>query len=143
MSAPVITQEQVLQIVESLYGVRGTLSELGSCQDVNYKLKTASGDAYVVKIANSAATKEEMEFQNRIMIHLSSNPELSNLYKFPTPLRQLDGHSLYSVVSLEGNNHFIRLLTFVKGAILSDTVYFSVAFPWRVRCQNMQRAHRL
>jgi 4-aminobutyrate aminotransferase-like enzyme/Ser/Thr protein kinase RdoA (MazF antagonist) len=124
MSAPVITQEQVLQIVESLYGVRGTLSELGSCQDVNYKLKTASGDAYVVKIANSAATKEEMEFQNRIMIHLSSNPELSNLYKFPTPLRQLDGHSLYSVVSLEGNNHFIRLLTFVKGAILSDTVYF-------------------
>jgi 4-aminobutyrate aminotransferase-like enzyme/Ser/Thr protein kinase RdoA (MazF antagonist) len=126
MSAPVLTEAEVSRWVELLYGVSGTLSALGSCQDVNYKLKSSSGDGavYVVKISNSATAQHEIVFQNKIMGHLASTESLKGRLQFPVPVNQLDG-SLFSKIQLKEYSHFIRLLTYVKGYVLSDSKYFA------------------
>jgi len=52
--SPNFTVEGVNEFSNELYGIGGTLSQLGSERDQNFHLVTATGDQFVIKIANSA-----------------------------------------------------------------------------------------
>jgi len=52
--SPSFSVDKVNEIANELYGISGTLSQLGSERDQNFHLITATGDQFVIKIANSS-----------------------------------------------------------------------------------------
>ena len=60
---PDVTPEEALSIFETHYGLSGTISELGSQQDRNYRLDTGNG-RFVLKICHMAYETLELEAQN-------------------------------------------------------------------------------
>ena len=72
-----ISSEQVVEIVHNLYGLRGKVSALGSCQDINFKFTVTNDSSpqlplsYVVKFTNTAnCTLSEIEFQHAVIEYL-------------------------------------------------------------------------
>lgn len=116
--------EDVAAIVRNLYGKVGTFAVLGSCQDVNYKFQE-NGANFVVKISNSAYSQGEIEFQNEVLSYITRIDSQCEKLDFPRIVKQNDGITEIGQVEFSGLKYFIRLLTFVKGSILSDRDYLS------------------
>lgn len=114
---PVIRPVEALALAEDLYGITGTVRELGSQQDRNFLITIPEGERYLFKISNPVFTTEELEAQNTVMA-------LVNETVLPSPTAQpsLDG-SLIETVDLKGVAHRVRLLSFVEGTPLIDSAH--------------------
>ncbi len=51
--APQFTAEDAIQIAHDLFGLNASAIQLPSERDQNFQLTAASGEAYVLKVANS------------------------------------------------------------------------------------------
>ena len=125
MSIPSISIDSVAEAVAIKYGLKGELNILGSCQDANFRLVITTGKEYVVKISNSATTHNEIAFQNKMLAYLTRPESACREFHFPQIILQLDGVTEIGSVMCNGIIHFIRVLTFVKGIVLSEVKYFS------------------
>ena len=63
-NTPQFSQAEVKQIVQRLYGFTGKLTPLYSERDQNFRIKTASGEAYIIKISNTAEAVGVCRFTN-------------------------------------------------------------------------------
>ncbi|KAI8423434.1 hypothetical protein MSG28_012567 [Choristoneura fumiferana] len=125
---PVISHEEVKLLAERLYGISVLeLTELNGYDDKNYKIiedpnmknpliTHHSPHGYVLKIMNSMDSQNKgiVEAQNEIMNLLNTRNVTC-----PKPVRNVYGH-FYSVETLSGKQHAVRLLEFVPGALLKD-----------------------
>ncbi len=84
-------------------------------------------------MSHSATTKEEIQFQNQVILHLADSPACKHI-DFPLPQPKLiqpssasdkDDDKLIAEVEIEGVKYFVRLLVFVQGDVLSAFHYFS------------------
>ena len=74
---PNFDNEKLAELAMQLYGIEGEISSLPSFEDQNARIKT-SAESYVLKIANTRWTKEELELQTFVLEHLKATaPELS------------------------------------------------------------------
>ena len=134
-----ISTEKVAEIVRDLYGLSGSASALGSCQDINFKFTTSNehkalAKSYVVKFTNtSVCTVPEIEFQHAVIEYLHACKECTDI-ALPLPLVKGEmyrnspsstDNDCISEVEVDGNRYFVRLLTYVDGIILSEFTYFS------------------
>ncbi len=109
---PNVAAHRVATALGQLWGLEGvTLSELGSSQDQNFRVHSASG-RYVLKLANAAATIGELELQNAAMRHIAA---AAVGCQTPLPVATPSGAD---VVEIDG--HRARLSTWVDGAALSE-----------------------
>ena len=67
LQCPAFTPDEASRIARDLFGVEGTVTELGSNQDRNYRVDCADG-RWVLKIANPGWDRAALEAQNAAMM---------------------------------------------------------------------------
>ena len=82
----------------------------------NFLLKNNKGDKFVLKIANEAESAEVLDFQNQVMEHMAKQDPSLPLPKVCLSLDKKQIHRL----ELNGNKHFVRVVTYLKGKLLGD-----------------------
>src|SRR6476659_5354370 len=76
LHAPALSAPEAAELARRLYGVDGEASPLPSERDQNFRLQTAAGDAFVLKIANAADDRALLEAQNAALAHVSRRTTL-------------------------------------------------------------------
>jgi 4-aminobutyrate aminotransferase-like enzyme/Ser/Thr protein kinase RdoA (MazF antagonist) len=110
--APGFTRERVKEIATKLFGLTGDLSSLSSERDQNFHIKTAQGNPFVIKIANSAEDPAVIDLQMKALQYIAAvDPELA----VPRVLLSRDGHTIEQIQAPDGRVHFMRVLTYLQG----------------------------
>ncbi|MCH8038976.1 MAG: phosphotransferase, partial [Nitrospinae bacterium] len=109
---PRYSEEEAQSLARDLFGVEATAQSLPSECDQNFLLDTDTGPEFVLKIANSAQTRETLEAQNGALRHLALCD--SSLH-CPRVMATRNGNEIGSVQGPNGLTHLIRLLTYVPG----------------------------
>lgn len=113
---PTTDAELAVRLAREIYGVEGSVRELGSQQDRNFRIDSAGG-RYVVKVANRGWGRSAIEAQNAALLLLAA---IGTGFTAPEPVAGLDGGLLHEVT--DGAEQLpLRLLTYVEGSQLSDT----------------------
>jgi len=106
----------VAQVVAKQFGLVGDYSVLVSERDQNFRLETASGSNYVVKIIGAAEEPMETDFQIAVLDHLES----AKFNGVPKVVRTEMGGSRCTIQS-DGSREFgLRVVTWVDGRLLKD-----------------------
>src|SRR6267154_5265915 len=110
--APRISQPEAVRIVSELYGLNVSAETLPSERDQNFLLHTASGERFVLKIANSEEHVEFLELQNQLIRFLADRKiDL----EFPRIVPTGTGKDIATIKDQYGREHFVRLLTWLDG----------------------------
>ncbi|XP_013111963.2 hydroxylysine kinase [Stomoxys calcitrans] len=124
---PKVTNEDVESLLRRLYGISlGEIKPMLSYDDRNYLVTedpniknplivSHSPHGYVLKILNSLDSKKEdvVDAQNQLMLYLSKQ------VKCPRPVANVNG-KYYSVETLSGVDHIVRLLEYIPGKMLHE-----------------------
>ncbi len=114
MSNPGIPRFSVADAVtlaRELYGFEVEARGLPSYVDQNFRLEHPSGRRLVLKIANAAIGRDELDFENRAMEHVAeSDCELA----VQRVLSTLGGERIVPV-DQDGRCHHVRLVTYLDG----------------------------
>ncbi|MGI5440923.1 aminotransferase [Streptomyces shenzhenensis] len=113
---PPIDEAAAAALLAERFGVRGVLRDLGSQQDRNYRVRTATGD-YVLKIANPASGPDALRTQCAAVDHLAD--ALPGL-RLPRAHRGADGE-VVQWLAAEGGDLACRLLDYVPGEPIMDS----------------------
>jgi len=115
--SPNFTVEEVNEISNELYGIGGTLSQLDSERDQNFHIVTATGDQFVIKIANSAEAPEIIDMQLKALEHISKvDPDLP----VPRVLLSKSGLAIEKIEDKDGRKHSLRVVTYLPGVYPKD-----------------------
>ena len=110
--SPSFSVDKVNEIANELYGISGTLSQLGSERDQNFHIVTESGNQYVIKIANSAEDTAIIDMQLKALEHISKvDPDL----QVPKVLLSKSGSAIEEVEAEDGRKHAVRVLSYLPG----------------------------
>jgi 4-aminobutyrate aminotransferase-like enzyme/Ser/Thr protein kinase RdoA (MazF antagonist) len=114
---PEFTSAQALLALTELYGISGELRGLDSERDLNFRVTTADGQNYLLKISNADEPLNIIDFEITALLHLAINaPHL------PVPRIQtsLTGDYVCTTIAANGNEHKVRLLSFLPGEVISE-----------------------
>src|SRR5579872_6244668 len=115
---PAFTIQDAKRIAYERYGLRVSATLFPGEHDQNFSLKSASGEAFILKIAHAAEQYAILDFQNSALHHLATHaPALI----IPRICMTIDGAAIATVADLDGNAHFARLLTYIPGKPLAAT----------------------
>jgi len=120
LPCPVIPAAQAAEIARDVWGIGGEIRDLGSQQDRNVRIKN-NGQAWVLKLANPAFSRTELDGQNAAMRWLA---RVAPAIEVPVPVSTPDGHDVVEVSS-ESGPLLARVLTYVEGIPLSSRRYHS------------------
>lgn len=110
---PNFNTKEIADVAMQLYEIEGEISTLNSFEDQNALIKTSHG-SFVLKIANKRWPEEELRIQTLLLDHLkTSAPKIS----WPRVVPNIKGNKMTKV-----NGFHVRLLTFIEGVILADSV---------------------
>ena len=109
---PDVEAPEARTLLEQAFGRTGTLRELGSHQDRNYRVDTPEGQRFVLRIARTALTRAELDAENGAMLRCA---EAGLPFETPVPQRALDGGLVTRVRTAAGVEHDIRLVTYLDG----------------------------
>lgn len=108
---PRLSLAEAAVLARTHFGLEGGLDPLASERDQNFRLTTADGARFVVKIANAAEPAEVTNFQTEALRHVARrDPGL------PVP-RVVTGRDGRAEVALPSGS-ILRILTWVEGAPL-------------------------
>lgn len=110
--APRFTIRQATNIAADLYGLNVTAETLPSERDQNFLLRDASGNQFVLKIANSEESREMLDLQNSLIEFLTSQ---SIALEFPRIISTRTAQKIATIKGRNGEEHFVRLLTWIEG----------------------------
>jgi len=108
--APRFDAAGAAQLARDLYGLEAAASPLPSERDQNFRLTTATGERFVLKIANLEEARDLLDAQDAAMAHVAG------IGLCPRVLPALDG----SRITTAGTGHLVRLLTWLPGAPLAE-----------------------
>ena len=120
---PRLTIEQATELARDRFGVTGTVTELGSHQDRNFRIEADAGTV-VLKVSNPAVATIELEAQNAALEHLIGL-DLDLDLDLPAAVADVVGSQIVRV-TIDGQNLDLRLLTYVDGHPLTDTLRLSL-----------------
>ena len=122
---PRLQLEQARELARTRFGVTGALTELGSHQDRNFRIDTDDA-TFVLKVSNPAIAPVELQAQNAAMAHLG---ELGLDLPAAVPGNDAAAGEIQRV-AVDGQELDLRLLSYVEGKPLSDTLRLS---PGQIR----------
>ncbi len=108
-----ITSEKANEIADTIFGIKAIVIELPGYEDENFKLTTASGDSFILKVSQPEESVDCLEFQNDLLKHLGAKNLAVNL---PNVIPNIEG-DLVSTITSEGKKRKVRLLTWVEGRL--------------------------
>ena len=115
-SRPQFSLEDAVRIIFQVYGLETTAEELPGERDRNYLLKKDGISVYILKIAATSEKRETLEFQNAALNHLA---KLKLPFQSPHIIPSNTGEEITLVPDDEGNEHAVRLLTYLPGRVLA------------------------
>lgn len=124
---PDVTEEDAEDILRIHYGLSGSLQELGSQQDRNYRIDTGVA-RFVLKICLVEYAPIELEAQNSALHHLRTKPEVPRV---PDIIPATNGEEII-MLKIRGQEYRVRLLEYLEGEPLighknlSDTSVFAL-----------------
>ncbi len=107
---PDVSAAEASDILQSRYGLSGTIAELGSQQDRNYRLDTGER-RYVLKICHVAYETLELEAQNAAIHHISTR---AGAPRVPRVIPSTDGQDIVAV-TVRDQTFQVRLLEYLEG----------------------------
>ncbi len=114
---PRFSTEQARDLAFSLYGISAQPSELPSERDQNFFLVNERGEAFVLKIASAADSRDILDLQNKALRRLAEqDPSLT----CPRVRLSQAGEELVQANLPGGGTNWVRLLTYVRGRFLAD-----------------------
>ena len=114
-------------LAETAFGVVGHADRLSGERDQNFRITTADGDRYLLKVGSSAEDPAVTDFQTRALLHLAAaDPGLPA----PRVLPARDG-TVSFLWRNGGAARAVRLLSFLDGVPLAERVA-DVGVLWRV-----------
>ena len=116
VEAPRFTATTVADAVKSQFGLVGEFTELVSERDQNFRLKAGSGTSFVVKITGLAEDPVVTDFQIAALIHLESR----GVSGVPRIVRTTSGKSRGAIVTEDGTEICLRVVTWLSGRLLCD-----------------------
>ena len=115
---PKYTPKEAEQIGRDIFGVSGIAEQLASERDQNFRLKTDENDSYVLKIANSNESFDNLDMQNKAMQNINGLKK-DNFFDAkgicPEVRLTRNGDMMGSVQGKNGQIHPVRLLTYLPG----------------------------
>jgi len=116
--APQATEAGVKTCLQQLYGVDvKIIQNLGSYADQNFLIAAVDGQQYVFKVHDTNERKATLDLQNKTAQALT---EKIDDIEFPLVQRTLSGEEIAQIEDTEGNQYWVRLLSFVSGRLLAD-----------------------
>ncbi|MGO4593193.1 aminotransferase [Leifsonia sp. 2TAF2] len=122
---PEVTPEDAASIAASYFGLEGTVTELGSNQDRNFRIDTGT-DRYVLKLANPVFATDELLAQNAALTALAGSG-----IRIPDVIHSRSGEELVAV-DVRGVTLHARVLRYLDGDPLTD-----VARPTREQLRTL------
>ena len=115
--APRISAADATRIAGELYGREACAAPLPSERDQNFLLSAATGEKFVLKIANAEEDFEFLELQNQLIRFLSA---AKIDLQFPQIVTTNAGDDIASITGADGQTHFVRLLTWLDGQCFAE-----------------------
>lgn len=106
----------VAEVVAEKYGLRGDYTLLVSERDQNFRLRTPTGRQFVVKVTGLLEDRTATDFQIAALLHFEQN----QFDYTPRVVRTLSGDSRSAITSDEGDEHSLRVVTWLEGRLLRD-----------------------
>lgn len=122
LAAPQVSPQSAVRIAADAFGLTATAQPLDSYIDCNFLLTCADGTPLVLKIANQAESRAELELQCAIMQRLHQ--------RLPGTAPQQVGE-LAQVKGDDGRRHWARLASYLPGDLLADHHAEATAQTWR------------
>jgi hydroxylysine kinase len=111
-AASAIPEARVMALAAERYGLSATVRRLDSERDQNFRLQTADGGDYVLKIANPAEDRAVTNLQTEALRHVAARePGLP----IPRIVPASNGAVELDVTFEDGSRRVVRLLSFLAG----------------------------
>ena len=117
---PALSEGDAAVILQDYYDLSGTLDELGSQQDRNFRLTTGEG-RFVLKVSRADYAVDELEAQHAAFAHLSAR---LHGVRLPRVLPTTDGRDI-GTTEIGGELLRFRLLTYLEGEPLTRRQHLS------------------
>ncbi|MEM6319039.1 MAG: aminotransferase class III-fold pyridoxal phosphate-dependent enzyme, partial [Bacteroidota bacterium] len=112
-----MTDSQAANLVFEIFGIQGSATALPGEMDLNFLIRTNAEEKYVLKIESSTRALENLQLQNSALQHLEQK---SLPIAFPSVMLNKSGNAV-TQHTLNGQQVYIRLLTWVEGKLLANT----------------------
>ncbi len=128
---PAFSDAEAIAVARDHYGLDVTVRSLVSERDQNFQLLSATGQRYVLKIANAAELRLVTDFQIKALMHIRNHLS-RNAVQINTPAvkETLAGES-HVILIRSGVEHVARVVSFVDGVPIEGRV------PSARLCRNM------
>ena len=110
--APRFDLADAVRFARDVYGLDASASILPSERDQNFLLTTATGDRYVLKIANRTESRAMLDAQNAAMQHVARRGVTCCQQVLPA----VTGES----IAIAEGGHLVRLVTYLEGVPLAE-----------------------
>ena len=107
-----IDVKQAKYLLKTHYGVEGVLTPLPGEVDLNFKVKVADENKFVLKISPANGDKSYLDFQEKILLHLKNSPA-------PDLIKNLKGYFTTKFDNKTGETRYIRLISWTSGRVWS------------------------
>jgi len=113
---PVFSTAEAERIARDIYGLAVAVEPLSGERDCNFRIRTADGDAYVLKIVDGAAQPEATDCQIRVLRHLA---EIDPSLPVPKVFATQAGADLGNVEQ-SGHTYAACLMGYLPGRLLAE-----------------------
>lgn len=111
------TLKQIESLALQHYGLHVVATSLPGEIDLNYKVVSASGEKFTLKIANPGEAREQLEFQHALIARLAA----SGLdWQIPRVVPALSGEKITAIKAPDGATRLLRLLGWIEGRCLAE-----------------------
>ena len=115
--APQFTQEDAVDLARTVYGLSVSAKPLPSYIDQNFLLQEASGQRFVLRIANAGEDPAVLDLQQQALSYLAAHhPDPAFQQVLPT----LSGATSTVAEGREGTSYSVWLVTYLEGRMLVD-----------------------
>ncbi len=119
---PDVDAPEARALLEQAFGLTGTLRELGSHQDRNYRVDAPDGRRFVLRIARAAISRAELDAENGAMLRVAA---AGLPFESPVPQPALAGGLVARVATASGVDHDLRLVTYLDGEPMDQAGYLA------------------
>ncbi|MDF3904087.1 phosphotransferase [Paracoccus sp. AS002] len=110
-----IPADEALAVLETHYGLTGTLQRLDTEKDDTFRLATPRGERFIAKYSNPDEDPAELSLQADLLDHLARvDPGLP----VPRVVHSRDGLGFFTVTDSHGQPRMVRMLTYLEGTPL-------------------------
>ena len=108
------TLEIASGIAMELFHITSEISRLPGDEDENFRIKSDSGESYILKISQPEVEEDYLNFQNEILKHINTK---SLDFELPKVIENTENKFLSTITSKSGELRKVRLLRWLDGKL--------------------------